>query len=642
VGFLLSVFLFSPLVTLQAQESKSIAAAPVSVVKLPVELKSPDGNIAVRFDLKNGDKEKGVPVYSVTYKGRPVLSESRLGLVFRDVTLVRDFEVVKQTLQSVNTSWKPVAGERDMIPDHYNEVTLDLLSTRGKWTSRQMNVTFRAYNEGMAFNYHFPRDYNGVVIDIIAEKTEFAFTGNHTVWAVQSPQDYYDYSEKPMGKVDIGAERPLTVKVDQNLYASISDARCADYARMKLRRSAAKGTTLEVLLDGERNREGLVVSGEVMGTTPMTTPWRVMMIADSPGKLLEQNYIIQNLNDPCAMADTSWIKPGKVIRADYSSTEDAEAYIDFAAKRNLQYIEFDAGWYGSEADPLSDARDVDPGRQKSLNLQEVIAYGKEKGIGLILYVNHLAMEKQLDEILPLFEKWGIKGVKYGFVNAGSQYWTKWIHEAIRKAAACHLMVDIHDIFRNSGYERTYPNLMTVEGIGGNEAMPTAKHNAILPFTRYLMGPADYTPSWNHKNLKNTKPHQMALSTIYYSPWQFLYWYSGPKSVPDEPALDYWDQLPVTWDETRVLQGDIGKRAVVARRKGNVWFVGAIAPVKGKFAIALKFLSPDKTYTAKIFSDQPGSADVSIIEKQVTQQSLVNVDIPPNGGVAIRISPVCKP
>jgi len=605
-----------------------------------LSLKSPDGKIVVRFDLKTTDKEKGVPVYSITYERRPVLTESRLGFLFRDVALLRDFEIAKQTARSVNTQWKPIAGQRETIPDHYNEVVLELLTSKGTWKARQMNVTFRAYDEGVAFSYHFPKEHNGRVIDIVCEKTEFTFSADHAAWVVYGAQDYYDQSEMPLSKIkrDDGAELPLTVKVEQNLYASISGARCTDYARTKLRRSAVSETTLEVVLDAAKTREGYVVNGEVIGTAPFTTPWRVIMIAPSPGKLLEQNYIIQNLNDPCALADTSWTKPGKVLRTGHSNSSGT-AGIDFAVKRNLQYIEFDAGWYGPESDPSSDARAVEPSRQKSFNLQDVIAYGKERGIGVILYVNHIAMEKQLDDILPLYEKWGVKGVKYGFVHVGSQYWTKFTHEAIRKAADHHLMVDIHDNFRSGGYERTYPNLMTVEGIGGNEAMPTPKHNSILPFTRYLAGPADYTPCWSHQRLKNTKPHQMAISTIYYSPWQFLYWYSEPKNVPDEPALAYWDKLPTTWDETRVLQGEIGKRAVIARRKSSEWFIGAIAPVDGKFPMNFKFLPAGKKFAAKIYLDAAGSSEVSIEEKTIDSTSVINADILPNGGMAIHLTPI---
>jgi len=313
----------------------------------------------------------------------------------------------------------------------------------------------------------------------------------------------------------------------------------------------------------------------------------------------------------------------------------------------LQYVEYDAGWYGFENDHKSDARDVhlDPRRNpdpNSLNLREVIDYGNSRGIGIILYVNHLAMEKQLDEILPLYESWGVKGVKYGFVNVGSQHWTAWLHEAIRKAAAHHLMVDIHDEFRNTGYQRTYPNLMTCEGVGGNEEFPTPVHNATLPFTRFLTGPADYTFCWNDPRLKVTKAHQMALSTIYFSPWQFLFWYAKPGDVLDEPALDYWKHLPTTWDETRVIEGDIGRRAVVARRKGEEWFLGAIAPVDGKFQIPLTFLEPGKKFTAKIFSDPSagitGTNTVNMEERPVDAASVLDANIPANGGEAIFLSP----
>ena len=362
------------------------------------------------------------------------------------------------------------------------------------------------------------------------------------------------------------------------------------------------------------------------------------MLADSPGKLLEHNDLILNLNDPCALRDTSWIVPGKVIRETTLTTKGGRACVDFAVKHHLQFIEFDAGWYGPEGDRRSDARDVEPKRQSALNLHEVIAYAKPKGIGVILYVNHLAMERQLDDILPLYEKWGVKGVKYGFVNVGSQYWTALTHEAIRKAAAHHLMVDIHDEFRNAGYQRTYPNLMTVEGIGGDETMPTAVHNATLPFTRFLTGPADHTYCWNCTRLKNSKAHQLAIATIFFSPWSFLYWYDKPAGVPDEAGLDYWDHLPTTWDETRVLQGEIGRRVVVARRKGEEWFVGAIAPVDGQFAIALDFLAVGKKWTAKIYSDKPEGTGVQIEERIVDGQSVLHADIPSNGGLAIRLMP----
>jgi alpha-glucosidase len=180
--------------------------------------------------------------------------------------------------------------------------------------------------------------------------------------------------------------------------------------------------------------------------------------------------------------------------------------------------------------------------------------------------------------------------------------------------------------------------MTVEGVGGNEEFPTPVHNATLPFTRFLTGPADYTFCWNTPRLKVTRAHQLALSTIFFSPWQFLFWYDKPADVLDVPALDYWKHLPTTWDETRMPQGEIGRRAVIARRKGDVWFLGAISPGGGKSPIPLTFLAPGKKFLAQVYSDRPDVRGVQVEERTVDAQSILEADIPANGGLAVRLIP----
>jgi alpha-glucosidase len=616
-----------------------------------VEIKSPDGKLVVHFDLKTVDETQGCPVYSLTFQDQQVLVDSRLGLELADGPLNSGFKITGQTPSASDTSWKPVLGERATIRDHYNQLTVDL--QEAQLPHRQIRITFRAYNEGAAFCYELPAQSGLTNFVIRREDTRFAFTEDHTAWAVYRAQGNYDPGNEqppvrgpvPLSKIRPGVERPLTVRVATNLYCAITEARLVDYARMKLRLAPDAPHTLEAFLDAERG-----VNGQVTGTVPFTSPWRVVMVCNSPGQLLEQNYLVLNLNDPCALPDTSWIKPGKVIRDITLTTVGGKACVDFAVSHGLQYVEYDAGWYGYENDTNSDARAVhlDPRRNpdpNSLNLQEVIDYANSKGIGIILYVNHLAMEKQLDEILPIYQSWGVKGVKYGFVNVGSQHWTAWLHEAIRKAAAHHLMVDIHDEFRNTGYQRTYPNLVTCEGIGGNEEFPTPIHNATLPFTRFLTGPADYTYCWSDKRLKVTKAHQLALSTIFFSPWQFLFWYDKPGDVHDDPTLDYWKRLPTTWDETRVIQGDIGRRAVVARRKGDEWFVGAIASEGGRIQIPLTFLDSGKKFTAKIFSDGPqddrGKYPVAIHEQVVDSTTVLDANISANGGEAILLAPMSR-
>jgi len=616
-----------------------------------LELKSPNGKLAIQFDLKNNGELKDCPVYSLSFQGRAVLADSRLGLELSNGPLNGDFQIIASKTSRADTTWKPVLAERQTIRDHYNQMVVDLQETHP--SGRRLQLTFRAYDEGAAFCYTLPKQAGLTNFVITRESTQFAFTGDHTAWATYQAQGNYDPNDAHqkgklplcgpvlLSQIQPGVERPLTVRVADDLYAAITEARCVDYARMKLRPTVGGSHTLVAFLDAEHD-----VNGEVTGQTPFTSPWRVVMVAASPGQLLEQNYLVLNLNDPCALTDTSWIKPGKVIREMSLTTVGGKACIDFAVQHGLQFIEYDAGWYGSENDTNADARKVhlDPRRNPipdSLNLQEVIDYGNTKGIGVILYVNHEALEQQLDELLPLYEQWGVKGVKYGFVNVGSQHWTAWLHEAIRKAAAHKLMVDIHDEFRNTGYQRTYPNLITVEGIRGNEEFPTPVHNATLPFTRFLTGPADYTFCWKDARLKVTQAHQLAISTIFFSPWQFLFWYDKPASLTDEPAFDYWKHLPTTWDETCVLEGGIGSRAVVARRKGTEWFVGAISPSGGKFQIPLTFLGPDIKFTAKIYSDKPDGKGVQVEERDVDAQSVMDADILSNGGLAIWCIPIRK-
>jgi alpha-glucosidase len=340
------------------------------------------------------------------------------------------------------------------------------------------------------------------------------------------------------------------------------------------------------------------------------------------------------------------------------STKGAKDLVDFAVKRHLQYIHFDAGWYGAEESPASDAThvNVDPRRnpKNDLNLQEVIRYAKQKGIGVWLYVNHLALEKQLDTLLPLYEKWGISGIKFGFVNVGSFYWNKWLLDAVKKCAAHHLMVDIHDEYRPTGFSRTYPNLLTQEGIRGNEEFPDATHNTILPFTRFLAGAADYTICYYQRPemkpgfpasryLKTTSAHQMALSVDYYSPLQFMYWYDKPEDSHNEPELEFFDHIPTVWDDTKVLDGEIGKFITIARRSGNNWFVGSITNDDARdIKINCSFLAPGKKYKATIYYDDPDAptrTKVSLKKIIVDASTVLDSHLLPSGGQAIWIRPL---
>jgi alpha-glucosidase len=618
-------------------------------------LKSPDRNVVVEFDLKDLDDLQSCPTYTVTYNDRLVTADSRLGLAIKDAaSLQAGFEIVEVSRTSNDSTYRPVYGERETIRDHYNQLVAELRESRPPHC--RLILTFRAYNEGAAFCYTIPQQHRQAScgdtltnLVIAAEKTQFRFTSNHTAYAVYSTQGRY--SKVRLSQIKSNCERPLTVEIDEDLFASVAEARLVDYARMRLSPQHGRPLTLVSSLHGE-----------VHAKAPMTTPWRVIMLGRSPGELLERNYLLLNLNEPCAIKDTSWIKPGKVIREVTLTTAGGIACVDFAVEHNLQYVEFDAGWYGHEYSDDSDATtiSVDPKRSKGpLDLHYVIEYATQRGIGIILYVNRRALEKQLDEILPLYEKWGIKGVKYGFVQVGSQQWTAWLHEAVRKAAQHHLMVDIHDEYRPTGYSRTYPNLMTAEGIAGDETKPSNSLTLTILFTRMLAGAADNTICYYDRRVEDNASHayQLAKSVCFYSPWQFLYWYDRPAGSPrrtggaggshnvigDEPELEFFDHLPTVWDDTKVLHGQIGVYAVIARRSGQSWFIGCMNADKSHtFDVSLDFLDKDRQYTAHIYSDEPAvptRTSVKIRRRNVDSSSILKIELPPQGGQAIRIHPV---
>lgn len=371
------------------------------------------------------------------------------------------------------------------------------------------------------------------------------------------------------------------------------------------------------------------------------------MIAESAGKLLANNGFILNLNHSNEIKDPSWIKPGKVIREITLTTIGGRACVDFAAKHHLQYVEFDAGWYGHEYDNASSALAVNVDSSRSLGplaLQEIIQYGKSKGVGVILYVNQRALSRELDAILPLFQSWGVKGMKYGFVDVGPQNSTSWLHEAVRKAADHQLMVDIHDEYRPTGYSRTYPNLLTQEGIRGDEESPDNHQVLTTLFTRMIAGAGDQTNCYFAPRVKEMGSHasQMAKAICIYSPWQFLYWYDRPAIIDEIPDLDFYDALPTVWDDTKVIEGKIGEYGTIARRKGKNWFIGSLTDQARNLVLPLHFLSPGMKYEATVYADDaslPTTTKIAIKKMKVNASTVLNMELMAKNGLAIIVRPV---
>ncbi|USN98176.1 MAG: glycoside hydrolase family 97 catalytic domain-containing protein [Phycisphaeraceae bacterium] len=636
---------FGALVTLVLIVGVEVASAgaPSADVgaKRSVPVASPDGRVVATFSL-DGEGGPGL-FYRVSFDGQPVLLESRLSLSLQDdLPLAGPFEFVEIASRDHDETWRPACGERAEVRDHYREVVIDLREKDKP--GRLWRVTCRAYDDGVAFCSTIPVQPALDHVTIGRENTEFRLPPESVAYVARHAQG--ECEPVKLAEFTGEAERPLTIALPDGRFASIGEAKLVDYARMRL--AAVEG------------RPGALVSslaGPVTLPLPATTPWRVVMVAESPGELLEHNDLFRNLNDPCAIADTSWIRPGKVIRVAKLSTECGIACVDFASARNLQYIELDAGWYGAEFDETSDATTVtvDPKRNPTgdLDLPRVLEYAASKDIGVILYVNRKALTRQLDEILPLYHRWGVRGVKFGFVDVGSQQATRWLHDAIKKAAANELMVDVHDEYRPTGFERTYPNLMTVEGIRGNEEMPPASQNLMLPFTRYLCGPGDYTicyyfnytSSDPKRRVQTTPAHQLALSVAFYSPWEFLFWYDRPEAYQGEPEIEFFERVPTTWDDTRVIQGEIGGFITVARRSGDDWFVGTLNNEEPRgLSVPLRFLDESRIYVASIYEDGPVDAfspfrtNVQITRRLVTSETVLTADLHPSGGQAVRLAP----
>lgn len=585
---------------------------------------SPGGKLQFRFSLLPG----GIPSYDISENGQAVILPSLLGLGDNlhspsGRSWDRGLQIVRATQRGQRASWKPVWGERDEIPDHFRELTVTLRhADRDRGT---FQIIARAYDEGVAFRYFFPEEGRTQMVDLGSELTEFRLPeGTEGYWTERAQTSY---RKRPLENWERDAELPLTLQLPGNRWACIAQAEQTNYPRARLKTAG-------------KNRLVTQLFGEATETSPWALPWRVVLTGEKPGDLLEHNYLILNLNPPNELKETAWIQPGKVMREITLSTDGAKKLVDFAVEQNIEYIHFDAGWYGHEYDAVSDATrvNVDPRRnpKNDLNLPEVIAYAKARGKKVILYVNHRALERQLDEILPLYQQWGVAGIKFGFVHTGSHHWTRWLHDAVRKAARYGMVLDIHDEFRPSGFSRTYPNLLTQEGIRGNEEFPDATHNTVLPFTRFIAGAADYTFCFNEKRLKNTKAHQLAISVIYFSPLQYLYWYGKPQDYPDRKEIAFWKNLPTVWDETRVLDGMPEAFVTVARRKGTGWWIGLITNTSPRQqTLDFGFLPKGKTYIATIHEDD-GKGSIRQRTEQVSAGSKLPFNLAASGGAAIQL------
>ena len=614
-----------------------------------VEIQSPDGKLQTNFWIT----ALGTPMYSVTREGEEIVKDSSLGLVLDQSSggnMTESMQLISQETRTNDTTWEPVTKiTTGKIRDYYNETVFHLKDDK----NRKVDIIFRNYNEGVAFRYYFPKDENVLKdFEIVSEQSQFAIPTGTIAHAYGSGNQQIP-NATPIENLGTSVRySPIVLEYQSGkTVAAIYEADLYDYGRLKLQHT--QGGVLKTNVQWGSN---------IKAQASFETPWRAICISDQIGELQVNHTLMMNLSDECALEDTSWIKPGGLIREAKLTDNNTIKCIDFAAEHNIPYIMYDSGWYGTENDeaysPMVPFKGEFPYmkggstmRKCDVDIRDHIEYANSKDIGIILYVNRVHLENyDLDEVFKTYQEWGIKGVKFGFVQAGSQKWSKWLEDAIATAAKYHLLVIVHDEVIPSGMERTYPNLVNMEGVLGDEGKPNAENDLKQIFTRSILGPSDHCfsmPVRKYINAAKTDAFNMALSVLYNAPTPSLYWYGDPDGIMDEerPELKFWDDMPTTWDESHHIDSKFGKYYTMARRNGDEWFLGSATAIDRTFIFAPTYLQDGKKYVAEIYTNSPGdeieSNKIQIKKYIVDSSSTIDFDMIAAGGLCVRMAPATQ-
>jgi alpha-glucosidase len=649
-----------------------IATAGRATAREPIELKSPDAKLMVTFELKE-NPQPYLPgqraTYRVSYQGTEVLADSPLGLDFKDGSaLDRDFDVVDVDRQSHDSEWENPFGARRRVRDQYNQLTVSLRERQAP--GRRMDLIFRAYDEGVAFRYFLPAQEGLKQFTLSSENTGFYFAHEAFAYALNLGSytssyegDYHRVSIDQIKPTSI-VPLPLLVEIPRGPWVALLEADLTDYAGMYVGGVPGVENALESKLSPHPDHSDEAVTA----STPKATPWRIMLVSSTPGGLIESSDLVLTLSAPTALADTSWIQPGKAAwdwwSGSYASgvdftpgmnTATMEHYVDFAAAHHLEYMLIDAGWYPAQdyTHPLDILHHT-----PETDVPAIITYAKAKGVKILLWVFWGALDKHLDEALALYSRWGAAGIKVDFMNRDDQEMVNFYERVVKKAAEYHMVVDFHGAYKPTGLRRAYPNLLTREGVMGMEyskwsARITPEHDVTLPFTRMLAGPMDYTPGcFNNATRSEFKPrnkqpmcqgtraHQLAMYVVYLSPLVMLSDY--PEDYDDNPGMAFLDKVPTVWDETKVVVGQPGKFVAIARRHGDTWYLGAMTNWDDReIGLRLNFLGPG-AYQAQIFSDG-SDADTNAKSLKVSTRTVkagdpLILDMASGGGAAVIFTP----
>ena len=649
---------------------------------------SPDGTIVVELATDND----GRPAYAVSRKGQPVIASSRLGFLLLDAPkFERNIEIVQPRTRTFDETWEQPWGERRFVRNRYNELRAEFVEKDRD--RRRFSMVFRVFDDGVGFRYDVPKQPKLAEAQIVQELTEFAVARPSTAWwipAYQWNREEYLYNRTPLSQVGV-VQTPITLRADDGLHVTLHEAALVDYAGMNL----AKG-------EGQVLHASLTPGSDpaaVVRATPFQTPWRTIQIGAKAADLVESNLIL-NLNEPNKLGDVSWFKPSKYVGVWWSlhldketwatgpkhgaTTANTRRYIDFAAENGFRGVLVEGWNVGWDGDWFANGWDFDFSKPTpDYDLRGLAAYATSKGVHLIGHhetgcaVSHY--ERQMDAAFALFDRLGIDAVKTGYVCDAGQIerqdiakgpvlrewhegqWMSNHHLRVVQDAAKHrVAINAHEPIKDTGLRRTYPNWISREGARGQEFNAwgdppnSPEHEVTLVYTRLLAGPMDYTPGVvsltgkNGQEIGSTVARQLALYVALYSPIQMAA--DLPEHYAEHPdAFQFIKDVAVDWDESRMLAGEVGEYAAIARkvRGGGDWFIGAINDRNARdVSLKLDFLDPGKRYRAEIYrdgegADWKGDARFRFVReaKTVARGDALPLWLAGGGGAAVRLVPI---
>jgi alpha-glucosidase len=634
-----------------------ICALPASLAQdLPLSVASPDGRIV--FTLIQ--TRQAHLAYQVSYGGRAVIAESRLGLDPQNQPpLGMNLTAGAVRRGSIDETYTMKHGKANPLRARANTLLAEFAETGG--LRRRMAIEVRVFDDGVGFRYVVPEQPALRELRLERELTQFHLAGEGDSYPLllSGYRTSYEDSYVKLPVSSIKAQSliglPYLARVPGTAWVAVTESHLENYAGLYVKR--ATGRVLEASLAPRVDDPSLAV----VRATPLETPWRVLLIADRAGALVESNIVL-HLAPPSRIADESWIEPGKTSwswwSGDYATgvdfkpgmnTETMKHYIDFSSEAKLPYMMLDEGW-SAEVDGRSrDLTRTNP----QLDLPALLDYARQKNVGLWLWAHWTFVDLQMDEAFPLFEKWGIRGVKIDFMDRDDQDMVAFYHRVLKKAAEHRLQVNFHGAYKPCGLRRYYPNLLTREaGLSLEYAKwsnrVTAEHNVTLAFTRLLAGPLDYTPGgfgnvapeefaprWLNPVVPTTRAHQVALYVVIESGFQMFADYPG--AYRGQPETAFLSEVPVAWDETRVVAGEPVSHIVIARRKGANWYAGGITNGEARTVrIPLTFLA-EGAYEAEVITDVPGApARTSIQRHRVSRDTVLDLELAPAGGFALAL------